>query len=163
MDNKIILSKIIKDNSLVITEDGKYKNSNNEFISVLRLAYELHNNIKIKSTHCIIAIDSNPENLQKENLLMISTLHKNAMSPLTSSNKTGYKGVSAIKRGNKTKYRATASKWVGDFKLVVKKEFDSAIDAAIYYNKIIVEFYGSKVYLNEVEDSFKVLDDIFGE
>ena len=163
MLNIDILNKIMTDNSLVAVENGKHKNNNDEFISVLRLAYEMHNNVKIKSTYCIIAIDNDSTNLQKENLIMISTLHKVAMSPPTKANKTGYKGVSAIKRGKQTKFRATASKWIGDYKLVAKKEFESVTDAAIYYNKIIVEFYGSKVYLNEVEESFKALDDIFGE
>jgi hypothetical protein len=161
MDN--IINKINELYTVKENDNGKYVEINEIPVAIHKIAYELMHNTKVEPKNCVVPIDGDYDNLSNYNLYIITKLHKVATEGLTGANKTGFKGVSAIKRGKVIKYRATASKWIEDYKLIVTREFETAVEAAIYYNKIIVEFYGSKVFINSVEESLKEIDNLFGE
>lgn len=96
-------------------------------------------------------IDDNPLNNRRNNLRAVTTSRNKQNARLRSNNKSGYKGVSWCKRGNK---------WTARFRLGKKYlflgRFDSLEEAALAYNKAVTKHRPEYGFLNIIDKEEKV-------
>lgn len=95
--------------------------------------------LKVKSSTIVLFVNDNKSDCRKKNLLIANKKNRNFRAKVSSSNTSGYKGVSYNKKSGK--YEANIRK---NYKKHFLGAYNNPVDAAAAYNRAAIKHFGEK-------------------